>query len=231
MAWLPPAGGPGPGITIPPPEPSPGPPPINPYGGTLPPNFPPQPKPEDFYIYDDYGKMVDPGTGDYLESWDRWSQMAADQAEYDRWGLEGQPPRGAAGGPSPEQLAIERSKVHAQNMATFLNATVAEIGLEVEAGRLRLDQAQAEFDRRMDAFAEGGKQMGEMWQWTVAPGTEQIHADLRANLGMQPWESQAVEFDPFAMAWDIVEQTPEILVESPSFDPLTEAIDLVEQFV
>ena len=134
-------------------------------------------------------------------------------------------------GPSPEQLAIERSKVHSQNMATFLDATVAELDAEIASDRLNLDQAEAEFNRRMDAFSEGGKQMEGMWQWTSQPGTETIHTGLREKLGMEPWKSAAIPFDPFAMAWDIVEQTPEIVQTQPDFDPLQQAIDLAGQFV
>ncbi len=83
----------------------------------------------------------------------------------------------------------------------------------------------------MDAFEQGGEQMAEMWQWTVPPGTETIHTTLRENLGMEPWQSQAVEFDPFAMAWSIMEQSPEVLVEAPSLDPLNAALSMMEQFV
>ncbi len=138
--------------------------------------------------------------------------------------------RGATG-PTPEQLAIERSKVHAQNMATFLDATIADLDAEISADRLNLDQAQAEFDRRMDALAEGGKQMEGMWKWTSQPGAETIHTGLREKLGMEPWKSAAIPFDPYAMAWDIVEQTPEIVQTQPDFDPLQQALDLAGQFV
>lgn len=131
----------------------------------------------------------------------------------------------------PGEQAIEQSKVHALNLATYLDATVAELEADIDAKRLNVEQAQAEFDRRMDALAEGGKQMAEMWQWTSAPGTETLLTDVRAGLGMQPWESKPVEFDPLAMAWDIVEQTPEILQTSPDFDPLTEALEVMGQFV
>ena len=134
-------------------------------------------------------------------------------------------------GPSPEQLAIERSKVHSQNMATFLDATVAELDAEIASDRLNLDQAEAEFNRRMDAFAEGGKQMEGMWQWTSQPGAETIHTGLREKLGMEPWKSAAIPFDPFEMAWDIVEQTPEVVQTQPDFDPLQQALDLAGQFV
>jgi hypothetical protein len=158
-----------------------------------------------------------------------WYSMAYDFAEFGAEGFGGGG-RGAAG-PSPEQLAIERSRVHAQNMSTFVDATLGQLQMEVEAGRLRLDQAEAEFNRRMDAFSEGSELMQGMWQWTVPEGATTIHPDIRENLGMEPWQSQAVKFDPFAEAWDIVQSTPEIRVESPSMDPLQEAINLVGGFV
>jgi hypothetical protein len=202
----------------------------NPWGGTLGPGFPAQPTPEDFATVNWDGT---PGPIDYdayLSAMDRWYGMAAEQAEFERYGFGGVGGAGG-GGPSPEQLAIERSKVHAQNMSTFVEATLGELQLQIESGRLQMDQAEAEFNRRMDAFSEGGQLMQGMWQWTVAPGTEVIHSDLRANLGMQPWESQAIEFDPLAEAWDIVQGTPEITQSTPSFDPLQEAIDLVGGFI
>lgn len=206
---------------------------INPYSGNpLPPGFPSRPAEEDYQALDVWG---DPTGGvdhtAFLAASDRWLGMAADQAEFERWGIEGQPPRGGAAGPSPAQLAIERSKVHAQNLATYLDATVAQLQTEVAAGRLRLDQAEAEFNRRMDAFSEGGEQMQAMWQWTVPEGATTLHTDIRANLGMEPWESQAIPFDPMKMAWDIMQQSPEIPQGVPSMDPIAEAIKLMEQYV
>ena len=188
-------------------------------GFNVPPGSPPQPSRADY----PEGPL---GDAQYQEAFYGWTEII--------YALGGGAPEddGAAGrGPTPEQLAIERSKVHAQNMSTYLSGVIAQLDAEMASGRLRLDQAQAEFDRRMDALAEGGKQMEGMWQWTSQPGAKTIHTGLREKLGMEPWKSAAIPFDPYKMAWDIVEQTPEILQTQPDFDPLQQTLELMEQFV
>lgn len=213
---------------------------VNPFGGgPLPPELlATYPQQED-YTYPDYRggpEVYHPGP--YLAAMDSWMGMAANFAEYGEIGF-------GPVGLTPEELGIEREKigvsregldiqrqgVQAQNLASYLDATVAQIQAEIAAGQLRLDQAQAEFDRRMDAFTEGGAQMAEMWQWTVPQGATTVHGDLRAGLGMTPWESQAVPFDPYAMAWQIMEESPGIEQRAPSLDPLNQALKMMEQFL
>lgn len=143
---------------------------------------------------------------------------------------------GGRTGPTAAELAIERSKVHAQNLATFVNGTVAELELEIQAGQLETNQAIAEFDRRMDAFTEGGKQFQGILPYTIPIGAEYAPGfgpgEVGERLGIDPRRAEVVQFDPFAMAADIVAQTPTITdIGVPSGDALAEALAQAEQFV
>jgi hypothetical protein len=111
------------------------------------------------------------------------------------------------------------------NMVNYLDSVATGIELDLAAGRLELDQAAEEFDRRLEAFAEGGRQMAEMWQWTVPRGSagQPLHADIREALGMRPWISDPMTIDPVAKAQEIVESMPP-MSPVPSTDPYDEAV-------
>lgn len=131
----------------------------------------------------------------------------------------------------PGERAIEQSKVEAANMATYLDSVIRGVETEIAAGRLTLDQAEAEFNRRMDALSEAGTQMAALWQWTVPEGAGTLHPDLRENLGMEPWESQPVPWDPYGEALKIIGETPELTGPSISTDPIQEAIERAQGLV
>lgn len=184
---------------------------------------------------DNYWYVKDPFTGvEAPASWDTpgafWSETAYTSAmiDYQDW-LKGEANRArgygygaGGGGPSPAEIA-------AMNLSNYANAVIAGIEAEISAGRLSLEQAQLQFDARISAFAEAGKQRSEMWKWTVPPGSEgkPLHADIRGRLDMEPWISQPVTIDPFAEAQQIVESMPEVS-PVPSTEELDELIALAK---
>ena len=77
-------------------------------------------------------------------------------------------------GPTAAELAIQRSQVQAQNLSTFISGTIAELSAEIDAGRLKTEQALGEFNRRLDAFSEAGEQFVGVQPFTIPRGVEFI---------------------------------------------------------
>lgn len=143
---------------------------------------------------------------------------------------------GGAGGPTAAELAISRSQVQAQNLSTFVDSTVAKLQLEIDAGRLETEQALGEFNRRLDAFAEAGAQFRDIQQFTIPIGAEYAPGfgpgEIGERLGIEPTKSEVIMFDPFAMANEIVESTPNLVdIGVPTGDELEEAVDIAEGFL
>ncbi|KKK87095.1 hypothetical protein LCGC14_2756650, partial [marine sediment metagenome] len=117
-------------------------------------------------------------------------------------------------GPTAAELAIERSKVQATNLSTFIQGTVSELQLEIDADRLDTEQALGEFNRRLDAFAEAGKQFQGLLPFTIPRGAEFAPGfgpgEIGEQLGIEPVKANPINIDPFQMAQDIVNQTPDL---------------------
>ena len=138
-------------------------------------------------------------------------------------------------GPTAAELAIERSRIDATNLATFITGTVAELEIEVDSKRLSTEQAIGEFNRRLDAFAEAGKQFIDIQPSTIPIGAEFAPGfgpgEVGEQLGIAPRRAQTVQFDPFAEAANIVNQTPVLTdIGVPSGDALAQAVELARQF-
>lgn len=143
---------------------------------------------------------------------------------------------GGGTGPTAAELAIQRSQVQATNLATFISGTIAELDAEIDAGRLETEQAIGEFNRRLDAFAEAGEQFREIQPFTIPIGAEFAPGfgpgEIGEQLGIKPRRAEVIQFDPFAMATDIVNQTPVLTdIGVPSGDELAEAVRLARGFL
>ena len=141
-------------------------------------------------------------------------------------------------GPTAAELAIERSRVQAQNLSTFIQGTIAELSVEIDAGRLKTEQALGEFNRKLDAFSEGGKQFVGIQPFTVTPGSKYLPGrepgGVGERLGRPVQEANPVMFDPFSMAADIVASTPvltDIGVPSSENPALDEALEIAQGFI
>lgn len=139
-------------------------------------------------------------------------------------------------GPTAAELAIERSKVQAQNLATFVSGTIAELESEIDARRLSTEQAIGEFNRRLDAFSEAGQQFQGIQPYTIPIGAEYAPGfqpgGVAESLGIAPRPAEAIQFDPFGMAADIVAETPVLTdIGVPSGTALDEAIRVAEGFL
>ena len=139
-------------------------------------------------------------------------------------------------GPTAAELAIQRSQVQAQNLSTFIQGTIAELSAEIDAGRLKTDQALGEFNKRLDAFSEAGDQFIDIQPFTIpigakfAPGNQP--GGIGEQLGIAPREAQTINFDPFQMASDIVAESPNLTdIGVPSGAALDEAIAIARGFV
>ena len=223
-------GGGGDGLVIPVPSP-------DPRRGQV-----PEVNPDNFWTKRDndpqsqtYGDLI-PAEPNEAGAWFDWDgffnakSLVRDFAEGDGDGGRGRT------GPTAEELAIERSRVQAINLATYLDGVIESISQDIDARRLSTDQALSEFNRRLDAFTEAGKQFQGLQEFTVPRGSEFIPGfepgGLAAKLGLQPQESNPVFIDPFAMAADIVHETPVLTdIGAPSADPIEDAVALVRSFI
>lgn len=98
-----------------------------------------------------------------------------------------------------------------QNNDAYYAALIDEIGLEIDAGRLKLDQAQGEFDRRFRALQEGNRQFAELVGYAIPnAGGPYPNSEFYAGMGLQPTIPTTSSIDPFGMALDIVNQTPNL---------------------
>ncbi len=145
---------------------------------------------------------------------------------------------GGAGGPTAAELAIDRSRVQAQNLSTFIQGTIAELSNEIDAGRLKTEQALGEFNRKLDAFSESGKQFVGIQPFTVTPGSKYLPGrepgGVGERLGRPVQEANPIMFDPFSMAAEIVASTPNITdigVPSSENPALAEALEIARSFV
>jgi len=139
-------------------------------------------------------------------------------------------------GPTQAELAIERSKVQAQNLSTFISGTIEKLQAEIDADRLSTEQAIGEFNRQLDAFSEAGTQFVGIQPFTIAPGSEFFPGrgpgDIGEKLGRPILEASPIDFDPFGMAADIVANTPVISdIGVPNTSQLDEAIAIAKGFI
>jgi len=139
-------------------------------------------------------------------------------------------------GPTAAELAIEKSKVDAQNLATFVSGTIAELETEIDAKRLSTEQALGEFNKRLDAFAEAGAQFQGIQPFTIPIGAEFAPGfqpgGIGESLGIEPRPAEVIQFDPFQMASDIVAESPNLVdIGVPSGEALDEAIKIAEGFL
>ncbi|KKN06629.1 hypothetical protein LCGC14_1075280 [marine sediment metagenome] len=139
-------------------------------------------------------------------------------------------------GPTAAELAIQRSQVQAQNLATFIQGTVAELETEIDTKRLSTEQALDEFNKRLDAFAEAGEQFVGIQPFTIAPGSKFFPGrgpgDIGEALGRPTLEASPIDFDPFGMANQIVAESPNLTdIGVPSGAALDEAIAIARGFL
>jgi len=139
-------------------------------------------------------------------------------------------------GPTAAELAIQRSQVQAQNLATFISGTIAELEIEVDARRLSTEQALGEFNRRLDAFSEAGSQFQGIQPFTITPGSEflpgRAPGGIGERIGRPTLRADPINFDPFAMANQIVADTPVLTdIGVPSGNALDEAIEIARGFL
>lgn len=139
-------------------------------------------------------------------------------------------------GPTAAELAIQRSQVQAQNLSTFISGTMAELNAEIDAGRLETEQALGEFNRRLDAFAEAGRQFIDIQPSTIPIGAKFAPGfgpgEIGEELGIAPRRARTVQFDPFGEAAKIVADTPVLTdIGVPTGDTLSRAVELARSFL
>ena len=151
-------------------------------------------------------------------------------------GIGGNAPSQGRQGPTAAELAIQRSQVQAQNLSTFIQGTIAELSAEIDAKRLSTEQALGEFNKRLDAFSEAGDQFIGIQPFTIAPGAKFFPGrgpgGIGEQLGQPVVKASPIDFDPFQMAQDIVDQSPSLTdIGVPSGTALDEAIAIAKGFL
>lgn len=196
----------------------------------------PELDPNDFYVKWDsaINSFVPARPGEPGAQFDDSAWAAAKEARADVAG--GFPGATGPAGPTAAELAIERSKVQATNLSTFIQGTIAELTSAIDAKRLSTDQALDEFNRRLDAFAEAGTQFQGIQPYTIPIGAEYVPGfgpgEVGEELGITPERAEVIQYDPFGMAAEIVAETPVLTdIGVPSGDALSRAIEVARGFV
>ena len=101
---------------------------------------------------------------------------------------------------------------------------------------LSTEQALGEFNKRLDAFSEAGAQFKGIQPYTIPIGAEYVPGrqpgGIGEQLGIAPRKAEVIQFDPFAMANEIVNQSPNLTdIGVPEGDALAEAIAIAEGFL
>lgn len=96
----------------------------------------------------------------------------------------------------------------------YMSSVIDSINTEIDARRLRSDQAVQEFQRRMDAFRTSGDQFQGLQPYTI-PGDAKYIPGLEPNgfgqsIGLGPVAASPISYNPFETAFKIVQQTPDI---------------------
>lgn len=97
------------------------------------------------------------------------------------------------------------------DLQAYLNGLIEDIGNQIETGKFNLDAATREYTRRMDAFEKGGALFTDLVKQSLPLGTEYIPGREPGNrMGLAVRRTNPVMVDPFKMAVDIVNQTPDL---------------------
>ncbi len=196
----------------------------------------PELNPDDFYWKWDAtisgmvpAKPGEPGAT-FSNTW--WAEAKKAQADV----AGGFPTGGGRTGPTAAELAIQRSQVDAQNLATFISGTIAELEVEVDSRRLSTEQAIGEFNKRLDAFSEAGSQFRGIQPYTVTPGSKYLPGrepgGVGERLGRPVLEATPIDYNPFGMANQIVSESTDLEgIGVPSGDALAEAIAIAKRFL
>ena len=96
----------------------------------------------------------------------------------------------------------------------YMSSVIDSINSQIASSRLRADEAVQEFNRRMDAFKEGGSQFQGLQQYTIPTGAQYIPGlepgGFGAGIGLGPVEAGPINYNPFEAAFNLVNQTPDI---------------------
>ncbi len=116
----------------------------------------------------------------------------------------------------------ELTKTQTVDLSQQLDDVIAGISLDIDAGRLNLDKASSEFDRRFTAFREGGAQFENLLGYAVpknalyVPGREP-GGFYESQAGLSPRPASGEFYNPFEEALRIVNQTPDLSqVQTPA---------------
>lgn len=128
-----------------------------------------------------------------------------------------------------------------QALMDYINTIISTVSADISSKGLEMSQAAQEFSRHMDAWAEAGQQYEDMFKWSIPKGVEYVPGfepgGIAAGLGMQPWKASPTRFDPFQMAQDILNKTPDVTKigapQVPDIDwtPYKEAQDQLAKFM
>ncbi|HXH05376.1 MAG TPA: lytic transglycosylase domain-containing protein [Vicinamibacterales bacterium] len=100
------------------------------------------------------------------------------------------------------------------NLAEYLDNVIQTLGLEIEAGALNVSKANSEFRRRLDAFQAAGGQLTNLLGYALpadakyVPGREP--GGFYEKMGLPPVPASGMIYNPFAMAMEIVNTTPNL---------------------
>lgn len=183
-------------------------------------------------IYDEYGNTVgEKIVGRDVPAFNKAMSDYLDQQKGDDGGAGYRPQfpsekalQEAQAAAIPQELEIAREELKGTNIASHLDAMVAEMTAEIDARRLTTEQAIEEFNKRLDALSEAGTQYEGMFQYSVAPGTTHTPGyapgGLGEKLGYAPRPMTPIHFDPFATAVELIEGSPDFTeIGAPSMPP------------
>lgn len=205
-------------------------PPQSPEGGA--PGLPPAPNPTDPVFQVD---VLDPQTG--LPTGERTTDWSLYYQAYADWQSIVESEEGGTPGTDwrPGELELEQRREARSDYATFLDSVIAGTTADIENRRLKAEQAVDEFNRRLDALSEAAGRYEGIQPYTILPDSRYIPGfepgGVGAELGLGPRRATPQQYDPFQIAQELLQSTPNIAdIGVPDLSSLRGAIGMARRF-
>lgn len=111
-----------------------------------------------------------------------------------------------------QDIELGERRQRMDELGAYIDKAIGVIGSQIQSRGLKTQQAVAEFNRQLDAFTAGANQFRDIQRYTIPQGVEYVPGfepgGFATSIGLQPWKASPIDYNPFQMAVDIVNNTP-----------------------